>query len=747
MIQSSAPSGPNPVPTDIPVSFGPGDRVAVLLPLPVEGAYDYRVPEDVSLAVGDLVEVPLGRRFDIGVVWGPGDGDIDPAKLKDVAHRLDLPHLPRALLSFIDWVADYTIQPKGVVLRMALRSSRGIKPQVPETHLVQAKGLPAGFKLTDARRKVLTALGDQTFVGAALLAKAAGVSTSVVKGLVDAGAINAVLAPPPPLFSPPDPNHPGLTLEPDQRAAADDLAAAVGHGFSVSLLEGVTGSGKTEVYFEPVAAALKMKRQVLVLVPEISLTTQWLDRFRARFGVDPAVWHSDVTGKVRRETWRAVATGDASVVVGARSALFLPFTDLGLIVVDEEHDVGFKQEEGVIYHARDMAVVRAREGDIPIILASATPSLESLLNAQSERYRHVRLEERVGGAVMPEVDLINMVRTPPQKGEWGRSWLAPPLVEAVTETLAAGEQTLLFLNRRGYAPLTLCSTCGHRLHCPSCTAWLVEHRVAKRLQCHHCGFVAPRPEACPSCSKADSFVPCGPGIERVAEEAAARWPEARVVAVASDTLERPSAMAALVEAVERHQIDIIVGTQVLAKGHHFPGLTLVGVVDADLGLSSWDLRAGERTHQLLNQVSGRAGRASKPGRVFLQTHDPKHPVLQALKTADADAFLEAETDGRRSLGMPPFGRLVALILSGMREDAVRQAGQQLARAVPAAADIEVLGPAPAFMALLRGRHRHRFLIKGPRNRLLQPFVRAWLGSVKLPSSVRIQVDVDPYSFY
>ncbi|MGB1875771.1 MAG: replication restart helicase PriA, partial [Rhodospirillaceae bacterium] len=410
-------------------------------------------------------------------------------------------------------------------------------------------------------------------------------------------------------------------------------------------------------------------------------------------------------------------------------------------------DGGFKQEDGVIYHARDMAVVRAREGGIPIILASATPSLESLLNAQAGRYRHVRLESRVGGAVMPEVTLVNMVRTPPEKGEWGRSWLAPPLVEAVNETLAAGEQALLFLNRRGYAPLTLCSTCGHRLHCPSCTAWLVEHRVAKRLQCHHCGFVAPRPEVCPSCGKAESFVPCGPGIERVAEEAAARWPKARVVAVASDTLERPSAMAALVDAVGRHQIDIIVGTQVLAKGHHFPGLTLVGVVDADLGLSSWDLRAGERTHQLLSQVSGRAGRARKRGRVYLQTHDPNHPVLQALKVADADAFLEAETDGRQGLGMPPFGRLVAVILSGTKEDAVRQAGQQLARAVPAAPDIEVLGPAPAFMALLRGRHRHRFLVKGPRNRLLQPFIRAWLRSVKLPSSVRIQVDVDPYSFY
>ena len=747
MIQSSPPSDPNSVSEDIPVSFGPGDRVAVLLQLPVEGAYDYRVPEGLTVSVGDLVEVPLGRRYDIGVVWSAGAGDLAEAKIKDVAHRLDLPRLPRALLSFIDWVANYTIQPRGVVLRMAMRSAKGLKPQAPETHLSRAKPEPTGLKVTAARDKVLAALGDTTFIGAALLAKIAGVSTSVVKGLVDAGVIHVTLAAPKPLFSSPNPDQPGLALEPDQKAAAAELSSAVGHGFSVSLLEGVTGSGKTEVYFEPIATALRVKRQVLVLVPEISLTSQWLDRFRARFGVEPAVWHSDVTGKVRRETWRAVATGEAPVVVGARSALFLPFSDLGLIVVDEEHDGGFKQEEGVIYHARDMAVVRAREGGIPIVLASATPSLESILNAQSGRYQHVRLDERVGGAVMPDVSLINMLRTPPQKGPWGRSWLAPPLVEAVDETLAAGDQALLFLNRRGYAPLTLCSTCGHRLHCPSCTAWLVEHRLVKRLQCHHCGFVAPRPDACPSCSKEDSFVPCGPGIERVAEEATARWPQAKVVAVASDTLESPSAMAALVDAVERQKIDIMVGTQVLAKGHHFPGLTLVGVVDADLGLSSWDLRAGERTHQLLNQVSGRAGRATKNGRVFLQTHDPNHPVLKALVESDSKAFLETEADGRRGLGMPPFGRLVSLILSGPNEDAVRQAGRDLARVVPPAPGIEVLGPAPASMALLRGRHRHRFLIKGPRNRLLQPFVRAWLDSVKVSSSVRIQVDVDPYSFY
>ena len=747
MSQSSAPLTPDSPSGEPPLHFVARDRVAVLLPLPVEGAYDYRVPEDLTLAAGDVVEVPLGRRFETGVVWAPGDGDVDDAKLKDVVHRLDLPPLPSVMLSFIDWVADYTLQPRGVILRMALRASRGLKPRPPVVTLAKASDLPEKLRLTDARHRVLDNLHTPFTNGVSALAKTAGVSASVVKGLIDTGAIDKKLSPPPPLFARPDPDRTGLRLEADQMVAAEALKHTVGCGFSVHVLEGVTGSGKTEVYFEAVAETLRSGKQVLVLVPEIALTAQWLSRFENRFGVAPAVWHSDIPGRVRRETWRAVAGGDAPVVIGARSALFLPYADLGLIVVDEEHDPAFKQEDGVIYHARDMAVVRAREGNIPIILASATPSLETVMNVQAGRYQMHHLPDRVQGAVLPDMHVINMIRTPPEKGRWGRSWLAPPMVQAIEDTLAAREQVLLFLNRRGYAPLTLCSSCGHRMHCPSCTAWLVEHRLTKRLQCHHCGFVAPRSDTCPSCDKADSFVPCGPGIERVAEEAAARWPQARVVAVASDTLERPSAVAALIDAIERRQIDIVVGTQVLAKGHHFPGLTLVGVVDADLGLSSWDLRAGERTHQMLSQVAGRAGRAAEPGRVFLQTHDPSHPVLAALASGDTAAFLEQEADGRRALGMPPFGRLVALILSSTNEEAVLKAGRDLAKAAPSVPGVEILGPAPAFMALLRGRHRHRFLVKGPRTRRLQPLVQAWLNTVKVSSSVRIQVDVDPYSFY
>ena len=732
-----------------PVVFPQGARVAVLLPLPVDGPYDYIVPEGDGLAAGDIVEVPLGRRFEVGVVWGAGFGDIAPEKLREVVHRLKLPALPEVLRKFIDWVAGYTLQPAGAVLRMTLNPARRW-PQAKVATAIVASGkslLESGVKPTPARARVLAIAAKGPFETAAALSREAGVSSGVIRDLITAGALALVEAAPASPFAPPDADHARPVLEPAQEKAAATLRDKVEHGFSVTVLDGVTGSGKTEVYLEAVAAALKAGRQVLVLVPEIALTAQSLARFEARFGAEPAEWHSDLTYKARRETWHGAASGAARIVVGARSALFLPFTNLGLIVVDEEHDSAFKQEEGVIYHARDMAVVRAREGNVPIILASATPSLETRINANSKRYGLVHLPERFGAATMPRITIVDMRANPPEKGRWGRAWLAPPLVKAVEQTLASGEQALLFLNRRGYAPLTLCRACGHRLNCPRCTAWLVEHRLTRKLQCHHCGYSARLPETCPSCNAPDSFVPCGPGIERVAEEAVARWPDARVRVVSSDVLERPSAVAELIDDILAQRIDILVGTQVLAKGHHFPNLTFVGVVDVDLGLSGWDLRAAERTHQLLHQVAGRAGRAEKPGRVFLQTHEPSHPVIQALASNDDESFIASEIAAREMLDMPPFGRLTALILSATDEGALVAAGRGLAAAAPRGDGIEVLGPSPAFMALLRGRHRHRLLLKTRRDIAPQALVRDWLARVKVPSAVRVQVDVDPYSFY
>ncbi len=719
----------------------PGARVAVLLPLPLAGAYDYRAGAEL-LAAGDFVAVPLGGREAIGVVWGDAAGEVAEDRLKTVIRRLPAPPLPRPVRDLVDWVAAYTMAPAGAVLKMAMSVPAALEP---------ARGLVAcrladmapDIKETPARRRVLDTAGRLPPLAPADLAREAGVGPAVVKGLLEAGALERVELPRPLDFLPPDLDRAGPELSPDQRAAADALVAALDGGFSVAVIDGVTGSGKTEVYFEAVAAALAAGRQSLVLLPEIALSAQWLERFSRRFGVRPAEWHSDLGDARRRDTWRAVANGEAQVVVGARSALFLPFPDLGLIVVDEEHDGAFKQEDGVSYHARDMAVVRARLGGFPAVLASATPSLETMANIQAGRYRRLHLPDRHAGAAMPEIVAIDLRRQPPPRGHW----LSPVLVAALEECFAAGEQAMLYLNRRGYAPLTLCRGCGHRLQCPHCTAWLVEHRSAGRLVCHHCGHHIRLPRKCPHCEAEDSFTACGPGVERVAEEAAARFPSARIAVMTSDTCSGPHAAAEFVRKVAAHEIDLLVGTQIVAKGHHFPMLTVVGVVDADLGLEGGDLRAGERTHQLLSQVSGRAGRAERPGRVFLQTYQPDHPVMRALGSGERDGFIAREAELRRAAGMPPYGRLAALVLSGPDSAILDGFASRLSRAAPRLDGMEILGPAPAPMALLRGRHRRRFLVKAPRGVNLQASLHDWLGRVVPPGGVRVQVDIDPYTFW
>ena len=512
--------------------------------------------------------------------------------------------------------------------------------------------------------------------------------------------------------------------------------------FGVTLLDGVTGSGKTETYFAAIAAALAAGRQVLVLLPEIALGAQWLERFRGRFGALPAQWHSDIGEAERRNTWRAVAAGRGQVVVGARSALFLPFPELGLIVVDEEHDPSYKQEDGVCYQARDMAVLRASLAGIPVILASATPSLETVVNVARGRYDRVVLPRRHAAAELPAVRLVDLRRERMERAHF----LSPPLVAEIALTLAAGEQALLFLNRRGYAPLTLCRSCGHRFQCPSCTAWLVEHRFTRRLLCHHCGHAEPVPALCPECVTAGTLVPCGPGVERLREEVAERFPAARAALMVSDLLPGPHAAAELAQAMVERRYDILIGTQIVAKGHHFPLLTLVGVVDADLGLAGGDLRAAERTYQLLHQVGGRAGRAEHKGRVLIQTYMPDQPVMRALAGGDRDRFLEAEAASRRGAGLPPFGRLAALIVSAGDAEACDFAAQALARAAPQLPGVVALGPAPAPLAILRGRHRRRFLVKAQRTVSLQAVLREWLSRVRLGGSARVQVDIDPYSF-
>jgi primosomal protein N' (replication factor Y) len=730
----------------IKTQYVAGETVSVLLPLPLSGAYDYRVPKGAILEAGDFVTVPLGGRRLAGVVWGPGSGSVAEARLKDAGGPLPAPPLPGVSRRFVDWVADYTLSPPGAVLKMAASVPAALAPAKPAVGYVRNPAATAAPKLGAARARVMAA-AEGPPRAAAELAREAGTGAGVVKALAELGLLTPKPMPAK-IFVPPDWAAPGPALSPDQQKAADDLAAktraALTGGFSVTLLDGVPGSGKTEVYFQAVAAALETGRQALVLLPEIALGAQWLDRFRARFRAEPALWHSGVSEGARRATWRAVADGSARVVCGARSALFLPFPELGLIVVDEEHDASYKQEEGVIYNARDMAVVRARLGNIPVVLASATPSLESVANVAAGRYGALHLPDRHGDARLPEVVRVDMRR---EKLPAGR-WLSAPLVAALAKTWAVGEQAMLFLNRRGYAPLTLCRSCGHRFRCPNCSAWLVEHRGdgSTRLRCHHCGLAAPLPDRCPACRAEGKFAACGPGVERLEEETRAAFPKARIALATSDVLAGAKAAHELIRRVEAGEVDVLIGTQILAKGHHFPRLTLVGAVDADLGLAGGDLRAAERTYQLLYQVAGRAGRGARPGKVVLQTYMPEHPVMAALAASSRDRFLAAETEARREAAMPPFGRLVALIVSGTREAEVERAARALARAAPGDESLRVLGPAPAPLALLRGRHRRRFLLKAPRARAVQAVVREWLARVALPRSVRVQADVDPYGF-
>jgi primosomal protein N' (replication factor Y) len=721
--------------------------VGVLLPLPLAGAYDYKLPPGINAPRGALVSAPLGNREVLGAVWGAAEGVVGDNRLKIAEPLEGAPALPPKLCDFIDWVADYTLNPPGAILAMALRSRGAFEPEARRIAYVRGSVTPP--RMSAGRTRALEVAGDGLARSVTGLAKDANVSPAVVRGLIQAGALVPTELPEFLPFQEPDPSFAAPSLNEDQARAASALRAGVAaKKFSAHLLDGVTGSGKTEVYFEAVAEALRQNRQVLILLPEIALTVQFLERFAARFGVRPTEWHSDLSQKERRRAYRAVMRGEARVVVGARSSLFLPFPELGLVIVDEEHEQAFKQQDGAIYHARDMAVVRARIEDCPVVLASATPSLESFVNATGGRYSHLRLATRHGAAELPEVRLIDLrhERDAPEV-EHKAQWLSPPLRVALEKVLGAGEQAMLFLNRRGYAPLTLCEACGHKFTCPNCSAWLVEHKYRRRLACHQCGYELPMPSSCPQCNETGTLIPCGPGVERVAEEFAAFFPNARYSIASSDILHGPAETQAAIRAFARREIDVLIGTQIVAKGHHFPQLTLVGVVDADLGGSDGDLRARERTFQLLHQVSGRAGRAEKPGLVLLQTRNPEDAVMQALARGDRDGFYEQERSFREASQSPPFGRLAALVISGYDGEVVRAIARALGKAAPVARDVKVWGPTPAFYALLRGQTRERLLVQAARGVDVQAYLKAWLALVKVPASVRVTVDVDPVSFF
>ena len=719
-------------------------RARVLVLNSALGPLDYRVPHGMAVEPGSIVVAPLGPRQLMGVVWEeermPSNAEVGDNRLRNLLAVAEAPPLRAPLRRLVEWTADYYLAPPAAVMRMALSSTSALEGARLVVEYRATGQVPD--RLTPQRAQALERIGDRQGL-IRELATIADVSDAVIRGLVKAGAIEAVEVDIDSPFPAPDPDHAPPSLSPDQQNAADRLVADVAAGaFAPTLLDGVTGSGKTEVYFEGVAEALRRGRQVLVLLPEIALTEPFLKRFGDRFGSEPVAWHSGLRSTQRRRAWRAIASGEARVVVGARSALFLPYADLGLLVVDEAHETSFKQEDGVHYHARDVAVMRGKFEGCPVILASATPAIETRHQVALGTYAELKLPSRFGAAQMPEIAAVDLLAAKPDRGRW----LSPPLVAALEETLERGEQSLLFLNRRGYAPLTLCRTCGHRFQCPNCTAWMVEHRLTRRLACHHCGHIEPVPRACPECREEDTLVACGPGVERIADEVAALWPEARVAVVTSDTIWSPAKAAEFVGRMEAGEIDIVVGTQLVTKGYHFPNLTLVGVVDADLGLEGGDLRAAERTFQQIRQVSGRAGRGEKPGRVLIQTHSPAAQVMQALVTGDADAFYEAETEARREAGAPPFGRYAAMVVSSEEQAAALETARLVARAAPEVEGMHVYGPAPAPLAMLRGRHRYRLLVHARRALDVQEVIRGWLAGVDWPAKVRVTVDVDPYSF-
>ena len=719
-----------------------GQRVSVLLPLPFDNLYDYRIPPKIYLINGSFVRVPFGRRRLIGVVWGAGNYEIEEDRIRDVEIVLNIPCFPEVSRRFVDWVSGYTMQPRGLVLKMAMSVPKALDPEV----LLKVYSINTNivdFKLTTARSRVLKILTEQGSMTASNIVKNALVSNSVIKKLVAIGVLIETDITNNKEEKIPEPDFKKLVFSCEQEKAVSKLVLGVRlNQFLVTLLDGVPGSGKTEVYFEAIAEVLRRQSQVLVLLPEISLSAQWLDRFKRRFGVNPGVWHSSLSMTERRKIWRGVLSGKTKVIVGARSSLFLPYSNLGLIIIDEEHDSGFKQEEGVIYNARDMAVVRARLGDVSVILVSATPSLETLMNVKQKRYDVLNLPSRHGEAGLPRIESINMMESPPKSGKW----LSPILAKNLCDTVRNGEQVLLYLNRRGYSPLTLCKRCGHRFQCLRCTSWLVEHRQHNRLQCHQCGFAIIYPEKCPTCEAENSLVACGPGVERLEEEVNELMPNIQMVVAASDNILSKEGASQLVKKIENHEIDVIIGTQIIAKGYHFPLLTLVGVVDADLGLQGGDLRATERTFQILYQVAGRAGRAQRPGRVILQTYMSAHPVMAALLSGDKVKFMREESFARENASMPPFGRLVALIISGVGESEVDAVANSLGRMAPVVADVTIYGPAPAPFALLRGRHRRRLLVKSKRNTHIQRVIKDWLSKVNIPKSVKVYIDVDPMSF-
>ncbi len=734
------------------IMFKSGDIVKVLIPNVINTGYDYRLTCDAD--VGAFVRCTVMNRQYIGVIIGVGDSNLDAAKIKTI---IEVCNLGRLSQSDIDWIfkmSQWTLMAPGAVLRLIINVPDAFNPPVVEQ--LYAYNFDEKCRMTDARQRIADAFqsNDNDAMSANDIVNIAHVNSGVVKTLVKSGILM-------PLASREKQKNAydyqyhdtgSVTLNDEQRAAADAIATAIDKNeFSVYLLDGITGSGKTQVYFDSVLRAYNNGKSVLLMMPEIALTAQFMDRFTKRFGAPPVVWHSNLTAARRRDIWRGVARGDIRIVVGTRSALFLPWQNLGLIVVDEEHDTSYKQEDMGNYHARDMAVLRAKIANFPVVLASATPSFETLHNVAMGKYNRLRLMSRFGGAQLPKIETIDMRTARPESYKVDKDAteetsgnLSPALCAEIGDTLAQHKQVMLFINRRGFAPIIQCKKCGWVAECPDCSIGLNYHKHLGKLVCHMCGKMIPMIEKCPQCGNDVSMR--GAGLEKIEQEISAKFPNAKTALVSSDTIMSREALERTVHKMENGEIDIIIGTQILAKGHHFPNLTLVGVVDADMGLFGTDFRAGEHTFQQLFQVAGRAGRGDCPGRVLLQTYQPEHPVITAICAGNRDEFMASDMESRRSAKMPPFGQLIAVVIESDKENTLKKYCAQLSNIAPTLNGGKIMGPIAAQIYQIRNWYRMRFLVSGDARANLQPIVRNWLGKIKQPANVRIKIDVNPQNF-
>ena len=658
--------------------------VSVLLSGPFDKVFSYKINIS-SYEVGKIIIAPFRNQKLLGIILDEDPELIEDDKVKEVDCSIKLPPLSKIYIEFINFFGKWNCIKRGLVLKQIFNphDKNSIK-KVEDLKIYEF------YKMPEIKSYSQINLNDNQKT----------VSKKIIKNFTQKKS-------------------------------------------RTFLLHGIPGSGKTETYFEAINFCIKNKKQVLILLPEIGLTSEWENRFEKRFGIVPDKWHSGIKKSVKKRIWARTILKKDLIIVGARSALFLPLSNLGLIIVDEEHDSSFKQEEGQRYHARDMSIYLSSKAGIPAILASATPSIESLYNVFNKKYVHLNLPSRATGAQMPDVQIIDMKDNPPLSG----NWISEPMVNELKRRYENLEQSMIFLNRRGYSNLTICRSCGHRMSCKHCNSWLIEHRKINKYLCHHCGYKKPLSDKCENCSSYD-LVSCGPGIEKISDEIKNIFPNSIIENLSSDTFSNLENFNSIIKNIVDGKVNFIIGTQILAKGYDFPKLNYVGIIDGDIGVYGGDLRASEKCFQLLKQVSGRAGRhlKNRRGLVQIQTYNPQNPILKTIRDMDENKFYLEEISYRKDAAMPPFSRLISIIISSKSEKLLYDVCYNLLEKFPRYNNIKILGPAPAPLSFLRGRYRNRFLIKSPKNTFSQDIVKNWIENTKIPKQIRISIDVDPYTF-